>query len=212
MKFGKLKYVGTVLLFSLGLAGAGSANEENPRPVRVSGAGSKIEYCTYCHGASGQGYRAYFTMPRLAGQTPEYLINQLNAYADGSRKNIYMHKVARNLSPSMRSAIARHFSALGAKPVARDGEGRSSEGRKIYQEGLPEANIAACAACHGTAGEGTGAIPRLAGQLSGYTQKTLANWSRERGHGGNAAVMAPVAASLSKSQVAAVASYLSGLK
>jgi len=29
---------------------------------------AKLDYCTTCHGPSGQGYRGYFAIPRLAGQ------------------------------------------------------------------------------------------------------------------------------------------------
>src|SRR5438105_2289193 len=40
----------------------------------------KIEYCKDCHGLSGQGYHGFLTMPRLAGQNPEYIENQLRAF------------------------------------------------------------------------------------------------------------------------------------
>ena len=31
---------------------------------------AKAEYCKDCHGLSGQGYRGYLPIPRLAGQHP----------------------------------------------------------------------------------------------------------------------------------------------
>ena len=34
---------------------------------------AKIVYCKTCHGLSGQGYRGYLPMPRLAGQQPSTL-------------------------------------------------------------------------------------------------------------------------------------------
>jgi cytochrome c553 len=40
---------------------------------------AKIDYCKTCHGLSGQGYRGSIPMPRLAGQQPEYLQDQLQA-------------------------------------------------------------------------------------------------------------------------------------
>ncbi len=46
---------------------------------------AKIDYCKTCHGVSGQGFRGSFPMPRLAGQQPEYLENQLQAFIDRRR-------------------------------------------------------------------------------------------------------------------------------
>ena len=89
-------------------------------------------------------------------------------------------------------------------------------GRAIYEEGVPDDNVPACSACHGPEAKGSGPIPRLAGQLYPYTTKELANWSRERGQNPTApdpsAVMQPIAHSLSKSQIEAVAAYLSYLE
>ena len=64
----------------------------------------------------------------------------------------------------------------------------------------------------GRMGKGDGAaIPRLAGQLYGYTLKTLDNWNRERapGSGDPGNVMRTVTQNMSRSQNAAVAAYLS---
>ena len=59
---------------------------------------------------------------------------------------------------------------------------------------------------------GVGVNPRLAGQLYPYVVKELANWSKERqADEGTAAVMAPIAQSMNKAQIEAVASYLSRL-
>src|SRR3974377_1718308 len=44
--------------------------------VSAYGVAGKINYCTDCHGSSGRGYVGFFTMPRLAGQSPEYLVKQ----------------------------------------------------------------------------------------------------------------------------------------
>jgi len=61
---------------------------------------AKINYCKTCHGVSGQGYRGAFPMPRLAGQQPEYLENQLRAFIERRRTNLVMFNVAHVLNPS----------------------------------------------------------------------------------------------------------------
>jgi cytochrome c553 len=58
------------------------------------GVAGKVAYCLDCHGASGQGYRGYYPMPRLAGQQPEYLKNQLQAFVEHRRTNNIMFNVA----------------------------------------------------------------------------------------------------------------------
>jgi cytochrome c553 len=90
-----------------------------------------------------------------------------------------------------------------------------SEGKKIFQEGLPEANVPACSACHGMDGKGQNEIPRLAGQLYAYTVGQLTGWKKERGQGSavdTSAIMAPTAHNLTRSQVEAVAAYVSYLQ
>ncbi|WP_249125345.1 cytochrome c [Bradyrhizobium manausense] len=176
---------------------------------------AKLEYCKTCHGLSGQGYRGYFPMPRLAGQQPQYLENQLRAFIERRRTNPIMANVAHVLSPSMVSALAAHFKSLDPKPIGGAPRGSLAVGKRIYEEGIPEANVPACSACHGTDGRGQNEIPRLAGQLYDYTVGQLGGWAKVRGQGSavdTSAIMAPTAHNLSRSQVEAVAAYVGYLQ
>jgi cytochrome c553 len=187
-------------------------------PARADDRGSvqaKLEYCKICHGMSGQGYRGYLTMPRLAGQQPKYLENQMRAFLEHRRASAVMSGVARSVSPSMVAALANHFRDLNPGPMGGAPRERLGLGRTIYEEGLPEANIPACSACHGPDARGQDEIPRLAGQLFAYIVKELTNWSKERGQGSKddpSAVMVPTAHNLTQAQIAAIAAYLSYLK
>ena len=177
---------------------------------------AKLSYCKDCHGPSAQGYRGYFPIPRLAGQQPAYLENQLRAFTERRRTNNIMFNVAHSLSPSMLAALAADFHALNPPPIGGAPQRLAATGRKIFQDGMPESNIAACAACHGPDATGSGQIPRLAGQLYPYVIKELTNWGKERGQNPArpdiSAVMSPVAHSLNKEQIEAVAAYVSTLK
>ena len=184
-------------------------------PVRQGGLEAKLEYCKTCHGLSGQGYLGYFPMPRLAGQQPEYIEAQLRAFIERRRTNPIMFNVAHVLSPSMLTALATHFRGLNPKPFGGAPRGSLAEGKKIFEEGLPEANVPACSACHGTEGKGQNEIPRLAGQVYAYTVGQLRGWKTERGQGSavdTSAIMAPTAHNLTRSQVEAVAAYVSYLQ
>ena len=195
-------------------AGDGQAAETAHRGV-LDG---KFGYCTDCHGRSGQGYYGYYVMPRLAGQTRDYVESQLRAFAEQRRMlggPVRMSRV-HALEPGMRAAMAERFSRLETRPFGHAPSGLAATGRQIYQDGVPEANVPACAACHGANAEGSNEVPRLAGQLARYTRRQLANWPRLRGQessrteGGG--LMQLVAASMSKSQIEAVAAYLNNLK
>ena len=177
---------------------------------------AKIVYCQECHGALGQGYHGYYPIPRIAGQQTEYFENQLRAYVEHRRRNNIMFNVARVLSPSMRAALAENFRTFNPKPLSDAPRNLVAKGEEIFQNGVPNDNVAACAACHGPDATGKEQIPRLAGQLYPYVVKTLSNWSQERGQNSatpdTSAVMKPVAHSLTKAQIDAVAVYVSYLK
>jgi len=177
---------------------------------------AKIQYCKTCHGLSGQGFRGSTPMPRLAGQQAEYFENQLRAFIERRRENKFMFGVAHALSPSMTAGLAKHFGDLNPKPLGGGPKELAAAGKKIFEEGVPEAGIPQCSACHGPDAKGNGQFPRLAGQLHDYISRKLVNWSKERGQDpanpDTSALMEPIAHSLTKPQIEAVAAYLSYLE
>jgi len=155
-------------------------------------------------------------MPRLAGQQPAYVKNQLQAFIERRRLNPVMGNVAHVLSPAMVDALAVHFKNLDPPPYGGAPKGLVADGEKIYHEGVPGADIPACDTCHGQDGHGMEDFPRLAGQLSDYTINKLTSWPKERGQNSqkpdNSEIMAPFAEKLTRDQIAAVAAYVSYLK
>jgi cytochrome c553 len=193
---------------------AGGAAERAAAASPRQGFQAKLEYCKTCHGLAGQGYDGYYPMPRLAGQQPKYLENQLRAFIERRRTNPVMFNVAHSLSPSMVAELAAYFRDLNPRPLGGAPREVVATGKAIYQEGLPESNVPACSACHGPDGKGQDEIPRLAGQLFPYTVKELTNWTKERGQGPGidpSAIMVPTAHNLTHLQIAAIAAYLSNL-
>jgi cytochrome c553 len=175
---------------------------------------AKLNYCETCHGPSAQGFRGYFAMPRLAGQHPQYIENQLRAFIERRRKNPIMFSIAHTLKPVFVSALATHFEKLDPPPYGGAPSAGAAFGKKIFEQGLPEDNVPACFVCHGLKAEGRGQIPRLAGQLYWYVIKVLSNWSFERGQGAPdiSAIMLPTTHNLTHAQVEALAAYLSSLR
>jgi len=206
-----LLYAATLAAISAGMSGAGGMDSAPP-----GGLQAKIGYCKDCHGPSAQGYRGYFPIPRLAGQQTEYLENQLRAFIEHRRTNNIMFNVAHALSPATIAAFAEHFRNLNPARIGGAPRELVAAGKKIFEDGVPDANVAACAACHGPEATGSGQIPRLAGQLYPYVIKELVNWGKERGQNPArpdiSAIMSPVTHSLTKAQIDAVAAFVSYLK
>ena len=177
---------------------------------------AKIDYCNTCHGPSGQGFRGFNPIPRLAGQSGQYLKNQLNAFSEHGRSSNIMYNVSHVLSPAMLTALATTFSEFNPKPLGGAPKELVPAGKKIFEEGIPSASIPACASCHGPQAKGDGDFPRLAGQLNDYIYNKLTNWSKERGQNPKApdasAIMEPIAHGLTDSQIKAVAAYVSYLE
>lgn len=83
-----------------------------------------IPPCQGCHGVAGKGIVApparsttnWHTFPRLAGQQPQYVIAELNAYRSrtraDSRSDRIMQGVAQNLDDSAMQDIAAYLSQL----------------------------------------------------------------------------------------------------
>jgi len=181
---------------------------------------AKIHFCSECHGRSGQGFRGYYAIPQLAGQQAKYLENQIKAIHEHVRDDPVAKKIMvpmlSSVDPAMWPAIAEHFSALHPRAHPGGPKNLVAEGKKIFDEGVPDANIPACSACHGENAQGNDVVPRLAGQLYGAVLDELTDWvkgyrAKDPETPENPNVMQPIASSLTKEQIAAVAAYVSRL-
>ena len=70
---------------------------------------SKAGMCLGCHGSSAEGNGQF---PRLAGQHPGYLANQLSHFKEGTRKNGHMQAIAGSLADEDMKALAAYFGSL----------------------------------------------------------------------------------------------------
>ena len=215
MKGARLKLLVQMPILLLGFAAAASAQNMKVAALSDREVQAKLEYCKTCHGVYGQGYHGAFPIPRLAGQQPDYVENQLRAFQERRRENKFMFTVTHVLSPEMVKAIAAQFKDLDPKPLGGAPRELAAAGKKIYEEGIPAANVPPCVNCHGPDAKGNGPFPRLAGQLNDYIFNKLVNWSKERGqdpaHPDTSALMEPIAHGLNESEIRAVAAYLSDL-
>ena len=117
MKAINLQSLFCAAIFAITFITAGEAKEKETPAFSKPEFQSKLEYCKTCHGLSGQGYRGYYPMPRLAGQQPKYIENQLRAFIERRRMNPVMFNVAHALSPSMVAALTTYFQDLNPNPL-----------------------------------------------------------------------------------------------
>jgi cytochrome c553 len=215
MKIARLPLALLVAIAVMAFPAADHAEDGGSATVDAHELQAKLTYCKACHGASGQGYHGYSPIPRLAGQQPEYIENQLKAFIERRRQNPIMFSVAHVLSPQMLAALAAHFNGLNPKPLGGSDRELIPEGKKIFEEGIAASGIPPCASCHGPEAKGDGQFPRLAGQLPDYILRKLTNWDKERGQDrenpDTSAIMQPIAHELTQPQIKAVAAYVSSL-
>jgi len=90
-------------------AAAGPGNVERGRAISYT--------CLGCHGVPGYK-NAYpnYSVPKLEGQHPEYIVIALQAYRSGERSHMTMHSQASTLSDQDMADIAAFFSGKPLSP------------------------------------------------------------------------------------------------
>jgi len=71
-----------------------------------------VPACSSCHGAEAAGNSIF---PRLAGQTPQYLLSQLRYFKSGARNDTradIMKPIASHLTEAQMNAVAHYLSTL----------------------------------------------------------------------------------------------------
>lgn len=176
-----------------------TASAQQP-PVGNAQRGRVIGYtCLGCHGI--KGYRnAYpdYAVPRLRGQSVQYLIHALQEYRSGNRAYPTMHLQALSLSDQDIADVATY---LAGKPVAGATPAAAPK--------MPKAAMV-CTSCHGSDGIGVSPMyPTLAGQHESYLIRALHEYAS--GYRQNP-IMHSMEATLSPADIEVVAAYFSHLK
>ncbi len=140
------------------------------------------ESCAFCHGLDGVSASPRF--PHLAGQKPEYLQRQLQAFQRGQRNNDggVMQTMAEPLTVPEISLLADYFAdrqLTGQSMVAQANESAITDWvQTLYYNGLADRQIPACESCHGQ--DGLPQAPRLKGQHEAYLAKQLDEFASRR--------------------------------
>jgi thiosulfate dehydrogenase len=189
------------------LAAHGIARAETTGPASAT-------VCQGCHGMHGEG-NAPAGIPRLAGQSAEYLSKQLEDYASGDRANPVMQNFAKALSHADIEAVATYFSTADAPRTVIPSTASVPQlalGRRLAHQGSEAKRVQACDSCHGPDGIGVlHAAPYLAGQSVQYLTSALTSFQQRTRKNDPGKLMTSVAGQLSASDIAAAAVYFSSL-
>jgi len=179
----------------------------------VDAGSKKVAQCIGCHGIPG--YQASFPevykVPKIAGQSADYIVAALTAYGKGDRKHPTMRAVAGTMSEQDMKDVAAYYAQLGqgdAMPAPVAAHEPSAGVAALVAKG-------ACASCHGAnlAQPIAPAYPRIAGQYADYLYAALKSYQTEGSAkvGRNNAIMAGVAKQFSHAELKILAGYLASL-
>ena len=172
---------------------------------------AKSTTCAACHNADGNSAVAQY--PKLAGQSADYLVKQLQEYKSGARVNAIMVGMVAPLSPQDMEDLAAYFSSQQIARGAAD-PALAPAGEAIFRGGNLTSGVAACSACHGAVGTGNPAakFPALAGQHAEYVETQLKAFRAMERANDAGQMMRQNAAKMTDQEIKAVSSYIQGLQ
>lgn len=159
--------------------------------------------CSQCHGKDGNSVK--MDIPNLASQNPVYLLEQIQKFADGRRKDFVMNALAKNFSPEDKVNLTIFYTNMQVIPVKTDAQ-LATQGQPLY--------AGKCGMCHGEKGIGKADFARIAGQKTLYVENTLrrfrqnANMPVGQSTKRRSPIMDGVAKRLSDGEIKALAAYI----
>ena len=169
-------------------------------PVGDAKRGHDLAYtCQGCHAIPNyKNVYPTYSVPKVHGQRPEYLLAALKAYKSGERSHGTMHSQASSMSEQDMADIAVYMA--GPEVLAKSENTVPADKRPKASE--------TCLACHGTNGVGiTADYPTIAGQHKDYIERALHDYQKG---GRKNPVIAGMAATLTPADIEQLAAYYSG--
>src|SRR5688572_570952 len=174
-----------------------AALAQTPAPVGDAANGEKIAYtCNGCHAIPNyKNVYPTYSVPKLHGQRPQYLLAALKAYKSGERSHGTMHSQAASLSEQDMADVSAFLA--GTEVLTETKSDVAAKDRPKSSE--------VCLACHGTNGVGiTADYPSLAGQHADYIERALIDYKKG---GRKNPVMAGMTATLSEQDIRELAHF-----
>jgi cytochrome c553 len=188
----------------------------SPKPDAARGKATAATVCAACHAADGNSTIA--ANPKLAGQHYDYLVKQMKDFkaagdAPAARPNPVMSGMVAGLSEEQMKDIAAYFAAQKQSDNTAKNKDTLELGKKLYRAGDQSKGLAACASCHGPAGNGMPSqYPRISGQYAEYIEAQLKAFRDGSRANDPAKMMRMVAIKMTDAEIKAVSDYIAGLR
>ena len=178
----------------------------------VTEGAEKIALCVACHGLDGN-MSLIPNVPRIGGQSDKYLLKQMLDIKSGARPAPLMTGMLKVLNYQDMADVAAYYASQSGPQGAAEQE-KIALGETLYRAGNAQIGVAACSACHSPNGEGlrSAGYPALSGQDPAYTELQLRAFRDSTRQNDDAEVMRSISARLNDEEIAALASYVSGLR
>ena len=152
-------------------------------------------------------------VPKIGGQNEKYLLKQMQDIKSGVRAAPLMTGMLNALNDQDLVDVAAYFASLPMSQGATDPE-KVALGETLYRAGNASIGVAACSACHSPDGRGlaSAGYPSLSGQDIAYTELQLKAFRDGVRQNDEAEVMRSIVARLNDAEIAALASYVAGLR
>jgi cytochrome c553 len=164
--------------------------------------GKALAYtCNGCHAIPNyKNVYPTYSVPKLHGQRPEYLVSALKAYKSGERSHGTMHSQASSMNEQDMADVAVYLAGTEVLTASKN---------DVPATARPKASET-CLACHGTNGVGiTADYPTIAGQHQDYIERALHDYQKG---GRKNPVMAGMAATLTAADIVQLAAYYASQK
>jgi cytochrome c553 len=176
-----------------------AAQAQTPAVSGDAKRGHALSYtCNGCHAIPNyKNVYPTYSVPKLHGQRPEYLVAALKAYKSGERSHGTMHSQASSMTEQDMADISVFLA--GPAVLTRSVNDVPATARPKATE--------TCLACHGTNGVGiTADYPTISGQHRDYIERALRDYQKG---GRKNAIMAGMAATLTPEDIEQLAAYYS---
>jgi len=218
----------TLLALSLALAFTSTSSILHAEGS-INAGKEKAASCVSCHGDNGNSMVS--TFPKLAQQHSSYLIKQLQAFKNGTRKNPMMSAIASGLSEADIADISAYYAdqkiSANDLPILDEDDNDTNaadvkptinaliaQGSDLYRNGDLPREVSACIACHGPLGEGNkpAVFPSLKSQHADYLIQTLTDFKTDARSNNPDNMMHMIAKKMTDDEIKAVSYRISMMK
>lgn len=164
--------------------------------------GAKVAaVCANCHGDNGNSRQP--DTPNLAGQNPRYLLEQMQKFVEGRRRNEFMEGMIKAMKPDERASAAWFYARQTVAPQPPVDAALRAKGKAYFDQ--------VCFRCHGADGHGSENFARVAGQHPSYVAQALKRYRDGGELKRSDPLMSAATKGMSDTDIQAVAAYVASL-